>query len=289
MTTGLIGGIFAKCPVDPTSSARPSTASRVVAIIPARFAATRFPGKLLADRTGKYLIQHVFESVRACASFDRVIVAADDERIVRAVESFGGDCLLTRSDHTTGTDRVGEVAQRLKLDADAIVVNVQGDEPDLEPADLARLVEQMQAWKDVAIGTLATPFPDDGPSDGPLSAKDPNCVKVVVDADHRALYFSRSLIPYPRATDGDVGRGSNHLLHVGVYAFRASMLLRITVDGGLPRGALERVESLEQLRWLEHGITIGVVRAQRQPLGIDTEEDYAEFVRRYQAHADAMG
>ncbi len=251
-----------------------------IAVIPARFASTRFPGKPLADETGKYLIQHVCERVDQCGRIDRVIVATDDERIVSAVKSFGGEARMTRSDHPSGTDRVGEVAEALGLTDDDLVLNVQGDEPELETKALEGLIERLEDDKArVRIATLAAPFDDDGPVEGPGSPLDPNCVKVVVDENGRALYFSRSSIPYSRGSSGAVDRPSRWLLHLGVYAFRADALRTIT-GGRLPVGRLEQAESLEQLRWLEHGMAIGVVIVHRSFVGIDTPEDYAAFVER---------
>ena len=256
------------------------------AVIPARFASTRFPGKPLADETGKYLIQHVCESVAECTRVDRVVVATDDERIVEAVRSFGGEAMMTRADHVSGTDRVGEVAIVLGLADDDLVLNVQGDEPELDADALDRLVAAVtDGAQECRIGTLAAPFPDDGPREGTGSPRDPNCVKVALDARGRALYFSRSLIPYPCDAGGTVDRPSRWLLHLGVYAFRADTLRAITAEGGLTTGALEQAESLEQLRWIEHGIPITVVTVPRATVGIDTPEDYAAFVRRMRSKA----
>ncbi|MFQ5494721.1 MAG: 3-deoxy-manno-octulosonate cytidylyltransferase [Phycisphaerae bacterium] len=253
----------------------------VVAVIPARYASTRFPGKALAAETGKTLIQHVCERVGECARIDRTIVATDDKRIVEAVRSFGGQAVMTRADHPTGTDRVAEVAAGLDLAADDLVLNVQGDEPEIEPAALSRLIAAMDDAPDgCRIGTLAAPFDDAGPGEGPGSPLDPNAVKVVVDGGGRALYFSRSLVPYPRATAGRVDRPSRWLLHLGVYAFRAETLQSITGDW-LPRCELEETEGLEQLRWLAHGLTVGVTVVEHRFVGIDTKEAYAAFVRRF--------
>lgn len=251
-----------------------------VAVIPARFASTRFPGKPLAKDTGKYLIQHVFDRVAACPLVDQVVVATDDQRIVTAVESFGGAAVMTRRDHRSGTDRTAEVAAAKGLDKDDLVLNVQGDEPEVEGETLARLIQRVtSASESCRIGTLAAPFDDAGPHEGPGSPLDPNCVKVVVDAHGRALYFSRSPIPYPRDTGGVVDRPSRWLLHLGVYAFRADTLREIAA-AAMETGPLEQAESLEQLRWMEHGIAIAVERVKRAFVGIDTPEDYAAFVRR---------
>jgi 3-deoxy-manno-octulosonate cytidylyltransferase (CMP-KDO synthetase) len=249
-----------------------------VAVIPARYASTRFPGKPLAKQTGKYLVQHVFESVRACSRIDRVIVATDDDRIVKAVESFGGEAQMTGEEHRTGTDRIGEVADRLNLADNDLVLNVQGDEPEISSNALDRLIDLMESTgTSCRIGTLATRFPDDGPREGPGSPADPNCVKVVVDANGRALYFSRSLVPYPRSSGGEVEQPSQWLLHLGVYAYRADTL-RSIVAGKLPQSTLEKVESLEQLRWMENGLSVAVAVVEHRVIGVDSPEDYAAFV-----------
>ncbi|UCE61234.1 MAG: 3-deoxy-manno-octulosonate cytidylyltransferase [Phycisphaerales bacterium] len=261
-----------------------------VAVIPARYSSTRFPGKALAKDTGKYLVQHVYERVEACAKIDRVIVATDDERIVQAVKSFGGEARLTRADHTSGTDRTGEAVSFLGLAEDDLVLNVQGDEPDIDPDDLAHLVDRMTALgRDYEIGTLAARFDDAGPKEGPGSPLDPNCVKVVADRAGRAMYFSRSPIPYLQDRAGAVDVPSRWLLHLGVYAFRLATLRAITSDGGLKRGVLEEAESLEQLRWLEHGIPVLVLVVDRAYVGIDTPEDYAAFVSRMSVRSGRVG
>jgi 3-deoxy-manno-octulosonate cytidylyltransferase (CMP-KDO synthetase) len=263
-----------------------------VAVMPARFASTRFPGKPLAKETGRFLIQHVCERVLAAKRVDRAIVATDDQRIIEAVRSFGGEARMTRSDHVSGTDRVAEVAAALKLRDRDLVLNVQGDEPEIEPASLDELVARMnRADHGCGIGTLAAPFDREAPRSGPGSPKDPNCVKVVVDALGRALYFSRSLIPYPRDTGGEVDHPELWLLHLGVYAFRPDVLQKIGGDlpsrGLLPERppVLDRAESLEQLRWLAGGMSIAVALVDRGAVGIDTPEDYAAFVRRIRACA----
>jgi 3-deoxy-manno-octulosonate cytidylyltransferase (CMP-KDO synthetase) len=209
-----------------------------------------------------------------------VIVATDDERIQTAVKSFGGEVRMTRPDHVSGTDRVGEVADALDLADQDLVLNVQGDEPEMEPGSLERLVRRMKDITDaVSIGTLAAPFDDRGPRQGSGSPLDPSCVKVVTDSRGRALYFSRSAIPYPRDTQGVVDRPSRWLLHMGVYAFLRGTLRGIT-GGRMAPGALEKAESLEQLRWMQNGLSIAVVVVERGWVGIDTPEDYAGLVAR---------
>ena len=240
----------------------------VLAGVPARFASTRFPGKPLANDTGKYLIQHVYERVIAAGRIDECVIATDDERIVEAVRSFGALAEMTQADHPSGTDRIAEVVERRGGADDDIIVNVQGDEPELEPEYLDRLVALLvgSAWP---MATLACPFPEMS------DPRDPNCVKVVLNQRKEALYFSRSLIPYKR--DADAG-GERWLLHLGVYAYRRAFLLEYSQWAPT---ALERVEKLEQLRALEHGRTIGVEVVERACVGIDTPQDYEEFVKRW--------
>ncbi|MEK6676384.1 MAG: 3-deoxy-manno-octulosonate cytidylyltransferase [Planctomycetota bacterium] len=256
-----------------------------VAVIPARFGSTRFPAKMLAKETGKYLVQHVYERAIQCPKLDRVIVATDDERILSAVKSFNGDAMMTKNTHLSGTDRVGEVAGKLNLCDDDLVLNVQGDEPELHPSVLTKLVERMQAVgrstekESCGIGTIAAKFSSNGPREGPSSPLDPNRVKVVVDSKGQALYFSRSMIPFPRSTGGVIDDPSKYYLHLGVYAFRPDVL-RLITGGQIPPGDLEKTESLEQLRWLEAGLRIRVVIVDHAFVGVDTPADYAEFVAR---------
>lgn len=241
---------------------------KAVAIIPARYASSRFPGKLLAKETGKYLIQHVYDQARRAARLGDVIVAADDPRIADAVRSFGGKVTMTRTDHPSGTDRVAEVAA--SLDA-PVIVNLQGDEPEIEPAYIDQLVDLMAADAEIPIGTLACPFP------AGADPSDPNAVKVVRDARGRALYFSRALVPYPRDTGGRPTEPRRWLLHLGIYAYRREFLLKLAK---MPPTPLEQEEKLEQLRVLENGYPLAVGIVNQATIGIDTPEDYAAFVER---------
>jgi len=231
--------------------------AKVVAVIPARYAATRLPGKPLLKESGKYLVQHVYEAAASCRKIDRVVVATDDERIAQAVRSFGGEARLTSPAHPNGTSRIAEVAEQ--LDAE-VVLNVQGDEPELPAHILESLVE---AAREAPMATLATPFTDLREADLPQR------VKVVLDRTGHALYFSRSRIPH--------GDGSP-LLHLGLYGFQRRFLLEFAK---LPPAPLESAERLEQLRALEHGfrIKVGIV-AWRSFGGIDTPQDYREFLKR---------
>jgi 3-deoxy-manno-octulosonate cytidylyltransferase (CMP-KDO synthetase) len=248
---------------------------QVVAIIPARFGSTRFPGKPLAQRTGKFLIQHVYEQVTAARRVDRCIVATDDERIVEAVRSFGGEATMTRADHPSGTDRIAEVVRGLDGTPDDIVLNVQGDEPEIEPAHLDRLVDGLVADGACPVATLACPFPTT------TDPRDPNCVKVVCDRRGRALYFSRALIPW--LAEHAVPRDDHDwLLHLGVYAYRRHFLLDFA---SWESSLLERFERLEQLRVLENGYALTVIVVPHACAGIDTPRDYEQFVARHQARA----
>lgn len=243
----------------------------VLAIIPARYGSTRFPGKPLARQTGKFLVQHVYERAAAARNIGRVIVATDDDRIVAAVKSFGGEARLTRADHVSGSDRVAEVIRSLDGRPDDIVLNLQGDEPEIEPAYLDRLAGRLAGERDCPTATLACPFPPDG------DPHDPNCVKVVLNRRGRALYFSRSLVPYPRdARPPATPRGP--LLHLGVYAYRRAFLLDYTT---WQPGPLEQAEKLEQLRVLEYGHAMAVEIVEQASPGIDTPEEYEQFVARW--------
>lgn len=261
------------------------------AIIPARFGSTRFPGKPLLRDSGKYLIQHVYEQAARAKHVRNVVVATDDQRILDAVHSFGGRAEMTRVDHPSGTDRVAECAKSLGLAGDSLVLNVQGDEPEMDPAQLDQLVETMHRLTGCGMGTLACPFAADGPREGTGSPLDPNRVKVVVDAAGRALYFSRSLIPYPRDTQGRVEDPSRWLLHLGVYAYRMSFLQSysslskpsIADACAIHAGQLEDIERLEQLRamaWRDADGGIAVAIVDKAAPGVDTPEDYAAFLKR---------
>lgn len=235
-------------------------------LIPARFASTRLPGKPLLRETGKYLIQHVYEQA-ASAHADIVLVATDDQRIFEAVESFGGRAVMTRSDHPSGTDRIAEAARNLDVD---VVVNLQGDEPLIDPATLDLLPRLLRVDAEADVATLATPIHT-------LEQwRDPACVKVVRDEHGRALYFSRSPIPHVRDGEPDFTQRSDMFLqHLGLYAYRRSFLLKL---GNLPPAPLEALEKLEQLRWLAAGKKIHVGVVQHAGRGVDTPEDYERFV-----------
>jgi 3-deoxy-manno-octulosonate cytidylyltransferase (CMP-KDO synthetase) len=239
-------------------------------VIPARYASSRLSGKPLLRQTGKYLVQHVYERARAARRAADVLVATDDPRIVAAVESFGGRVALTRRDHPSGTDRVAEVAAT--LDADAIV-NLQGDEPLIDPAALDLLAETLERHPDTGMATLATPLRS------LEQYHSPHCVKVVCDGTGRALYFSRSPVPYVRDGQPNLAlRPSNFLQHLGLYAYRRDFLLSLAA---LPPAPLEDLEKLEQLRVLSAGRPIRVGVVEQAGFGVDTYEDYERFVRLY--------
>ncbi len=243
--------------------------SQVVIIIPARYASTRFPGKPLAPLWGKPIIQHVYERAVRSRLSSRAIIATDDERIAAAARSFGAGVALTRPDHPSGTDRVAEVAAA--LDAD-LIVNVQGDEPLVDPAAIDAAVEPLLADPSIPMGTLAAPI------EAVEDLANPNVVKVVVDQAGFALYFSRLPIPFVR--DGAQWRGLAacgpvaRYRHIGLYVYRRDFLLGLATLAPTP---LEQAEKLEQLRVLEHGHRIRVVIVPTASPGIDTPEDLARL------------
>jgi 3-deoxy-manno-octulosonate cytidylyltransferase (CMP-KDO synthetase) len=241
-----------------------------VAVIPARYSSTRLPGKALAAIEGVPMVVRVWRQTSRARALSRVIVATDDERIARAVIDAGGDAMMTASTHQSGTDRIAEVAVRVPAD---IYVNVQGDLPFIEPADLDALVAPMRDDMSIAMATLATPIADTA------EWRNPAVVKVVCDLRGNALYFSRAPIPWPR---DDSGYPAEARRHIGVYAYRREMLMRFAQ---LEQGMLERIEKLEQLRVLESGLLIRVVASVAPSLEVDTPEDLARSCE----HARRLG
>ena len=263
---------------------------KTIIVIPARLASSRLPRKLLLNETGKSVLQHTFERASLSKLADRVVVAYDHVDIETEVKRFGGEGVMTRPDHVCGTDRVAEAA--IHDDAD-LIINVQGDEPEIEPAAIDLLIELLQHYPAVPVATLATPIRRREDLDNPA------CVKIVFDAADRALYFSRSPIPHPRNWDEGLLDGSSELLtgsqvsgdpkvsksiitaafwqHIGLYGYRRNFLMNIS---SLPTTAIERIESLEQLRFLHAGYTMLVGKVEHSSPGIDTPEDYAAFVSR---------
>jgi 3-deoxy-manno-octulosonate cytidylyltransferase (CMP-KDO synthetase) len=237
-------------------------------VIPARYASSRLPGKPLLRQTGKYLVQHVYEQACKARRASAVVVATDDPRIAAAVESFGGRVAMTRRDHPSGTDRVAEVARGLDVD---VIVNLQGDEPLVAPESLDLLAELLERNPSADMATLAVPLPS------VEDYRNPNCVKVVTDASGRALYFSRSPIPFVRDGVPDfAARPSRFLQHLGLYSYRKKFLLELAT---LPPQPLEKLEKLEQLRVLALGRPIVVGTVEWSGTGVDTYEDYERFVR----------
>jgi 3-deoxy-manno-octulosonate cytidylyltransferase (CMP-KDO synthetase) len=243
----------------------PRAPIKAVAVIPARIGSMRLPEKMLLQETGMPLVAHVLERVREAKRLSAVIVATDDPRIQRAVLDRGGDARLTRPDHRTGSDRIGELLPSLSAD---VIVNVQGDEPEIDPRLIDGIIERMEADPEADVGTGASPITREA------DLADTNCVKVVLDRKERALYFSRSPIPGGR---GGAVLASGPLMHIGVYAYRRMVLEQFLRLDPTP---LEQAESLEQLRLLENGFRFAVVLTKFAGRGIDTASDYAEFVRR---------
>jgi len=259
---------------------------KIIAVIPARYSSTRLAGKVLAKDTGKFLIQHTYE--RACMAKlpQKVIIAADDEKIVAAAKSFRAEAVLTSIEHKSGTDRIAEAVADLDVD---IVVNIQADEPEINPEHIDKVAKLLLETKNsnlktqnFGMSTLAAPF------ENTADIANPNIVKVVVAYNKKlfsrhtrgagsAIYFSRSPIPYNRESGG-IGDIDIYLRHIGIYAYRKEFLLKIT---SLPQTPLEKIEKLEQLRAIETGYGILVGKVEHTCDGIDTPEQYAEFVKRY--------
>lgn len=229
---------------------------KVMCVIPARYASSRFPGKVLADILGKPMIQHVYDRAKS-AGISEVLIAADDQKVVDAVTEFGGSVVMTSPDHQSGTDRIHEAISSYDCD---IIINVQGDEPLIPAEVICRLTKLMVENPDCEMATVAVPADRE-------AMQDPNKVKVVFDANNRAMYFSRSLIPFLR----DGGDDTPVYLHWGIYAYRRQTLEKFIQ---LPAGRLENCEKLEQLRAMENGIDIKVVVVEGlESVGVDTPED----------------
>jgi len=269
---------------------------KIVVVLPARFSSTRFAAKVLAKDTGKFLVQHTYEQACLAKLPEKVIIAADDEKVVAAAETFGAECVLTSVEHKSGTDRIAEAVADMDVD---IVVNLQADEPEIDPGNIDYLAELLIKAQDSRLktqnyemATLAAEFQN------ARQVADPNIVKVIVawsvqrranrkklnakryplNADcGKAIYFSRFPIPYDREKSG-VGNVQQYLRHLGIYAYRKEFLLKITT---LPQTPLEKIEKLEQLRAIENGYKILVGKVEHTCDGIDTPEQYAEFVERY--------
>ena len=242
-------------------------------VIPARLASSRLPRKLLLRETGKSLLQHTYESAARAQRPSGICVATDHEEILREVESFGGRGEMTDPNCASGTDRVAEVARRSLGDVE-IVVNVQGDEPEIAGTSIDLAVRLLESHPQAVMSTLATPIRSLGP------LQDPACVKVVFDHAYRALYFSRSVIPHPRQWDDALltSEPPSFYQHVGLYAYRRDFLLQLA---DLPLSPTEKIEKLEQLRVLHAGYSILVGVVDEPTFGVDTPEDYRRFVEKW--------
>lgn len=243
---------------------------KVLCVIPARYASTRLPGKPLADICGKPMICRVYDRAKLAKRVEKTVVATDDERVKRAVEEDGGGAVMTRKDHNSGTDRLAEaVAGYPDMD---LVINVQGDEPLIEPKVIDRLAAAFDDDEDLMMATVKARMDDEE------DMRNPNNVKVVTDKDGYALYFSRSLMPYPREdTDCPVYK------HIGIYAYRRDFLLKYAK---MPQTMLEKTESLEQLRVLENGFRIKVIESDANFVGVDTAEDLSRVNEIYRKMLD---
>ena len=251
--------IFAVHPAAPQGTATSGQTESAIAVIPARYRSSRFPGKPLADIAGRPMVEHVYRHAQAACSLAAVFVATDDVRIRDAVRAFGGEVRMTAAGHGSGTERLAEAVRDLHC---GIVVNVQGDEPLVEPAAIDLAVEALRTAPDAPMSTARCAL------DGDAELADPNVVKVVVDSDGHALYFSRAAIPHRRQEDSAVPGGVYK--HVGLYAYRRNFLLHIAALEPTP---LEQAEQLEQLRVLEHGYRLRTVLVPGAPVGVDTPED----------------
>ncbi len=242
---------------------------KFIGIIPARYASTRFPGKPLADMKGKYMIQRVYEQARKV--LDHVCVATDDDRIFNAVQSFGGEVVMTSAQHRSGTDRCFEAYRTLGGHED-VVINIQGDEPFIKPEQIESLIACFDSPQ-IQIATLVRPFEA---SEGYEALANPNSPKVVLNERHEALCFSRSIIPYLRGVEpAEWLSRHTYYKHIGMYGYRADVLGQITC---LPQSSLELAESLEQLRWLQNGYTIKVGITTQETIGIDTPADLEKAI-----------
>lgn len=228
---------------------------KAIVIIPARYGSTRLPGKVLLNKTGKYLVQHTYEQALKAKEVCRVIIATDDNKVIKAIKSFGGEVIMTSRNHSSGTDRIAEVARRLKY---PIVVNLQADEPEIDPRIIDRVIK-LTRLRCVDIATLACPFKNR------KELSDPSKVKTIIDSKGFAIDFSRSVL------------SKNAKRHIGIYAYKKQALLKFTKLFSTCR---EKKEKLEQLRALENGFRIKIGLIKKAPAGIDTPQDYTQFVKR---------
>ncbi len=241
---------------------------RAIVVIPARLASSRFPEKILAKETGKYLIQHTYEQAKQAKLVEEIIIAADDERTIQAVESFNAHAIMTDPNLPSGTDRVSAAAKNIDCD---IIVNLQADEPEMPPEFIDKLIMLLASDEQASMATLASKF---------TSRKDienPNNVKVIIDKFGNAIYFSRSIIPYPREGFESLPEQFSYYHHFGIYAYRKDFLLKLT---NLPPAPIEQIEKLEQLRvlWNNYKIKVGIMDYRVE--GIDTYDEYKKFVQK---------
>lgn len=240
---------------------------KIIVVIPARYGSSRLAGKVLAKETGKYLVQHTYERALCAARVSEAVIATDDERVMAACREFGGPCVMTSAAHQSGTDRIAEAVVKRNCD---IVVNLQADEPEIDPAYIDRVALLLKENPDVQMATLLAPF------ETAADAANPNIVKCVADKKGRALYFSRSVVPYDRQAGG-LGDLGVYRRHLGIYAYRKDFLRVFTT---LPPSPLEQCEKLEQLRALENGFSIVTATVEKAWDGVDTPAQYAAFVER---------
>ncbi len=240
---------------------------KILGVIPARFASSRFPGKVLAQIASKSMLQRVYERASLARYLTATVIATDDERVCNAARSFGARVVMTRADHVSGTDRVAEAASSENAE---LVVNIQGDEPLIDPAAIDAAILPLAHDPGIVMGTLKKAIED------PREITDPNVVKVVTDRHGDAIYFSRCPIPFER----DQARPGTHFKHIGLYVYRRDFLLRYPA---LPVGPLEQAERLEQLRALENGYRIRVVETESESLGVDTPEDLERVCKLFEA------
>ena len=240
---------------------------KIIVVIPARYGSSRFAGKVLAKETGKYLVQHTYERALCAKNADQALIATDDERVMAACAEFGGACVMTSTEHQSGTDRIAEAVADKDVD---IIVNLQADEPEIDPAYIDQVARLLIDNPDASMATLLAPF------ESADDVANPNIVKCITDSQDKAIYFSRSVIPYDRDNQGP-GEPSRYLRHLGIYAYRKDFLLTFTA---IQPSFLEKAEKLEQLRAIEHGYSIITGKVKHGWDGIDTPAQYAEFVKR---------
>jgi 3-deoxy-manno-octulosonate cytidylyltransferase (CMP-KDO synthetase) len=240
---------------------------KIIVVIPARYGSSRFPGKVLAKKTGKYLVQHTYERALCAKSVDRALVATDDQRVMDACAEFDGACVMTSTTHQSGTDRIAEAIVDINTD---IVVNLQADEPEIDPVYIDQVAGLLINAPDAEMATLLAPFED------AEDVANSNIIKCITDGMGRAIYFSRSVIPYSRNASG-VGDVRDYKRHLGIYAYRKDFLMEFTA---LEPSFLEQTEKLEQLRAIENGFTILTGMVSKAWDGIDTKEQYQAFIER---------